>query len=63
MYTYIISSNIFSSDGDSSVTKLLNKVMPNGPDFKVQKVECKNHLLRNYGMKMSALSKKLNIQF
>lgn len=32
--------------------------MPYGPDFKIQKIECRNHLLRNYGMKMSAISKK-----
>lgn len=32
--------------------------MPYGPNFKVKKIECRNHLLRNYGMKMSALSKK-----
>lgn len=32
--------------------------MPYGPDFKVQKIECKNQLLRNYRMKMSTLSKK-----
>jgi len=28
--------------------------MPYGPNFKVKKIECRNHLLRNYGMKMSA---------
>jgi len=33
--------------------------MPYGPEFKIQKIECRNHLLRNYGMKMSAVSKKI----
>lgn len=47
-----------SGDGDSSVTNKLNEVMPYGPEFKVHKIECRNHLLRNYGTKMSALSKK-----
>jgi len=47
-----------SVDGDSSVTKKLNEVLPYGPDFKIQKIECRNHLLRNYGMKLKALSKK-----
>lgn len=45
-------------DGDSSVTKKLNEALPYGPDFKIQKIECRNHLLRNYGMKLSAISKK-----
>lgn len=54
-YTYKF---YFSGDGDSSVTKRLNEVMPYGPDFKIKKVECRNHLLRNYIMKLSALTKK-----
>ncbi|CAI6362985.1 unnamed protein product [Macrosiphum euphorbiae] len=51
--------NKLIGDGDSSVTNKLNEVMPYGPEFKIQKIECRNHLLRNYGMKMSALSKKI----
>lgn len=34
--------------------------MPYGPEFQIQNIECRNHLPRNYGMKMSALSKKID---
>lgn len=30
---------------------------PYGPNFKIEKIECRNHLLRNYGTKLSAISK------
>ena len=49
---------VFSGDGDSSVTNKLNEVMPYGPDFKIQKIECRNHLLRNYSQKITAAAKK-----
>lgn len=45
-------------DGDSSVTKRLNEILPYGNDFRVKKIECKNHLLRNYTTKLSALAKQ-----
>ncbi|CAI6342668.1 unnamed protein product [Macrosiphum euphorbiae] len=45
-------------DGDSSVTKRLNEILPYGPICRVQKVECRNHLLRNYSQKLMALSKR-----
>jgi len=53
----IVFDNI-SGDGDSSVTKKLNEVLPYGSDFKIQKIECKNHLMRNYCTKLSALTKR-----
>lgn len=31
--------------------------MPYGPSLLIQKIECRNHLLRNYGTKLSALTK------
>lgn len=31
--------------------------MPYGPSFFVQKIECRNRLLRNYGTKLAALTK------
>lgn len=52
--------NVFyfrKGDGDSSVTKRLSEIMPYGPSFFVQKIECRNHLLRNYGTKLAALTK------
>jgi len=48
----------FTGDGDSSVTKRLNEVSPHGSYFHIQKIECSNHLLRNYSQKMTALGKK-----
>ncbi|KAK5644635.1 hypothetical protein RI129_001761 [Pyrocoelia pectoralis] len=35
-------------DGDSSVYRKLMEVSPYGPTFIIEKVECRNHLLRNY---------------
>lgn len=35
-------------DGDSSVIKQLVLIKPYGPDFIIKKIECTNHLLRNY---------------
>jgi hypothetical protein len=48
---------IILGDGDSSVTKRLNEIMPYGPNFFVQKIECRNHLLRNYGTKLAVIVK------
>lgn len=47
-----------SGDGDSSVTKKLNEIMPYGPKLLVEKIECRNHILRNYGQKLMSLTKK-----
>ncbi|CAI6362268.1 unnamed protein product [Macrosiphum euphorbiae] len=45
-------------DGDSSVCKRLNEVMPYGPTFLIEKIECRNHILRNYGQKIMHLTRK-----
>ncbi|KAL4107279.1 hypothetical protein QTP88_017650 [Uroleucon formosanum] len=44
-------------DGDSSVTKKLNELSPYGPTFSIKKIECVNHLLRNYGSKLTTLAR------
>lgn len=38
--------------------KRLKEIMPYGPRLLVQKVECRNHLLRNYCQKLGILAKK-----
>lgn len=38
--------------------KRLKEIMPYGYSRVVQKVECRNHLLRNYCQKITALTKK-----
>ena len=38
--------------------KKLNEILPYGPDFFIEKIECRNHLLRNFGQKMTALANK-----
>ncbi|KAL4088881.1 hypothetical protein QTP88_023965 [Uroleucon formosanum] len=43
-------------DGDSSVTKRLAEIMPYEPRLPVIKIECHNHLLRNYGTKLVAMT-------
>jgi len=45
-------------DGDSSVSKRLNEILPYGPNMLVEKIECRNHLPRNYMQKLSAINKK-----
>lgn len=48
--------NKLVGDGDSSVTKRLREARPYG-SLVVEKVECSNHLLRNYCNKLRELSK------
>lgn len=38
--------------------KKLNEVLPYGPDFIIEKIECRNYLLRNFAQKMTALANK-----
>ncbi|XP_060859447.1 uncharacterized protein LOC132936703 [Metopolophium dirhodum] len=55
--------NKLIGDGDSSVTKRLSKIMPYGPKFHIQKIECRNHMLRNYGTKLSLLAKNIRYPY
>ncbi|KAJ8896394.1 hypothetical protein PR048_001738 [Dryococelus australis] len=49
---------ILTGDGDSSVHRKLLETMPYGPNLMVEKVECKNHVLRNnYCHKLTDLPK------
>ncbi|KAK5641655.1 hypothetical protein RI129_010202 [Pyrocoelia pectoralis] len=52
-------------DGDSSVYKRITESAPYGPTFVVEKIECRNHLLRNYLNKIADIGKdtKLPILF
>jgi len=50
----------FTGDGDSSVTKKLKEILPYGPGYIVQKIECRNHMLRNYIQKLTFIAKKTN---
>ncbi|CAI6371889.1 unnamed protein product [Macrosiphum euphorbiae] len=45
-------------DGDSSVMKRLRIAKPYGPNFIIKKVECINHLLRNYINRLRDLTSK-----
>lgn len=45
-------------DGDSSVSNALRENMPYGPNTHIRKIECSNHLLRNYTNKLRKNSKK-----
>ncbi|CAI6374568.1 unnamed protein product [Macrosiphum euphorbiae] len=51
--------NKLISDGESSVTKRLNETLPYGNDFTITKIECRNHLLRNFATKLTALTKNI----
>jgi len=42
------------------VTKRLNEVLSYGSDLKITKIECRNHLLKNYCTKLMALAKQTN---
>ncbi|KAL4126400.1 hypothetical protein QTP88_010622 [Uroleucon formosanum] len=49
--------NKLIGDGDSSVMKRLQEIQPYGPNFFIEKIECTNHLLRNYASKLNTLAK------
>lgn len=59
MYLFVCVCVRVVGDGDSNVIKRLNEVLPYGPNFFIQKIECRNHLLRNYAMKLNAMTKKV----
>ncbi|KAF4530437.1 hypothetical protein B566_EDAN018090, partial [Ephemera danica] len=54
---YGLKYNKLIGDGDSSVHKRLIEAHPYD-NFEVQKIECKNHLLRNYAKKLREYTKK-----
>lgn len=54
--TYGLIYNKVIGDGDSNTFKKILDVHPY-PNIKVQKIECKNHLLRNYSKKIRELVK------
>ena len=45
-------------DGDSSVTNALRDNMPYGLNTHIRKIECINHLLRNYTNKLRKTARK-----
>jgi hypothetical protein len=47
-----------TGDGDSSVLKRLRIAKPYGSDIMIKKVECTNHLLRNYINKLRDIANK-----
>eukprot|EP00102_Acyrthosiphon_pisum_P021135 XP_016658345.1 PREDICTED: uncharacterized protein LOC107883228 [Acyrthosiphon pisum] len=55
--------NKLIGDGDSSVTKRLSEIMPYGPKFHIKKIECRNHLLRNYVTKLSLVTKNIKYPY
>ncbi|KAJ8897336.1 hypothetical protein PR048_002682 [Dryococelus australis] len=48
---------MLTGDGDSSVHREMLEAMPYGPNLMVEKVECKDHVLRNYCHKLTYLTK------
>ncbi|KAJ8896179.1 hypothetical protein PR048_001522 [Dryococelus australis] len=57
---YTIFVLMLTGDGDSSVLRKLLEKMPYGPNLMVEKVESKNHVLRNYCHKLTDLTKNTN---
>lgn len=55
---YVISLYVILGDGDSSVMKRLRLAKPYGPNIMIKKVECSNHLLRNYINRLRDLTNK-----
>lgn len=45
-------------DGDSSVMKKMHLAKPYGNDIIVKKVECTNHILRNYSNRLRDMTTK-----
>jgi len=58
IYAYLLIFLHYLGDGDSSVMKRLRIEKPYGPNFVIKKVECTNHLLRNYINRMRDISIK-----
>lgn len=52
MYYYVL------GDGDSSIMKRLRQEKPYGSNIVIKKVECTNHLLRNYINRLRDISTK-----
>jgi hypothetical protein len=44
-------------DGDSSVYKKIRNGRPYGPSYFVHKIECRNHILRNFCNKIREIAK------
>lgn len=51
---------IIIGDGDSSVTKRLGEILPYGSNFPIEKIECRNHMLRNFVQKITNTATKTN---
>jgi hypothetical protein len=51
-----------TGDGDSSVTKRLKDILLYGPNFLVEKIKCRNHMLRNFMQKFTAIAKNRTFQ-
>lgn len=58
MKTHNLIYNNLIGDGDSSVIKKLRMTKPYGNDILVRKIECTNHILRNYSTRIRDLSTK-----
>jgi len=56
MYNLIYNQII--GDGDSSVIKKIQVAKPYGNEIIVKKIECTNHILRNYSVRLRDLSTK-----
>ncbi|KAJ8897262.1 hypothetical protein PR048_002608 [Dryococelus australis] len=56
-----IKYNKLIGDGDSSVHRKLIDATPYGPDMQVQKIECRNHVLRNYMNKVRDICGKTRL--
>lgn len=54
---------VVSGDGDSSVMSKLTECQPYGPSTTILKVECTNHLLRNYIRKIREVGEQKRNQF
>ncbi|KAJ8895724.1 hypothetical protein PR048_001062 [Dryococelus australis] len=52
---------LLTDDGDISVHRKLLETMPYGPNLMVERVECKNHVFRNYCHKQTDLT--INTKF
>lgn len=50
--------NKLIGDGDSSVSKKLSMAKPYGPNCPIKKIECKNHILRNYMNRLNDIAGK-----
>ena len=63
MATHGMKYHMLIGDGDSSVYRKILEAQPYGRDLIVTKVECKNHILRNFRGRLRKIAETGKVKF